>query len=271
MRRPPRPEAKGQTAVASSPMAGGGPNRADLNDRLWIEFNRERSVEARNRLVVRYLRRANWLLGKIWREKPCSIPFEDLQSLVHEELIKLVERFEPWREVNFWTFAEKRIRGTVTDAMRAATPGGRGWRDRIGEREGAEARLSQTLGRQPTEQELLEELGWTHEKVSRSRRIQIESLTRYLRQGDSFELDVASAFHSDRARRTVGRRVFERITRDLDIEEQVILYLYFFKDQTMGAIGGILGVCESAVSIRLAGILEHLREERSKSDTAVEQ
>lgn len=87
---------------------------------LWDAYGRDRSVENRNRLVELHMPLAA-ILSKMLASRMPDNPIWDEGSLLTEAsigLIQAVEGFEPDRGWKFATFAAKRIRGAMLDAVR---------------------------------------------------------------------------------------------------------------------------------------------------------
>lgn len=57
---------------------------------------------------------------------------------------------------------------------------------------------------------------------------------------------------------------FRMATRGLTLDEQTILYLYFYKQARMRDIGSMMGYSESRVSQLCKGILERLKKFKSR-------
>ncbi|HIQ05365.1 MAG TPA: sigma-70 family RNA polymerase sigma factor, partial [Anaerolineae bacterium] len=119
---------------------------------------RERLIQANTRLVVSIAKRYRGL----------GVPFSDLIQEGNIGLIRAVERFDPSRGNRFSTYATWWIRQAI---VRAVSNLGRTIRLPVhaGERarlvHHARNRLYQLLGRQPTEQEIADELGISPHQV----------------------------------------------------------------------------------------------------------
>jgi RNA polymerase primary sigma factor len=121
--------------------------------------------KARARLIERNLR---LVVSIAKRYRGMGLPFEDLIQEGNVGLMKATEKFDPDRGYRFATYATWWIRRTV---QRAVDDKGRTVRvpahmaERIWKVARASRELSAERGREPTEEELAERLGWAVEEV----------------------------------------------------------------------------------------------------------
>ena len=85
--------------------------------------------------------------------------FAQIDDIINEGILTLLEavdKFDPDKGVKFETYVSKRIRGMIIDLARKQDWMPRGVRQRAKEIDAAAAELSVTLGRYPTEAEMVE-------------------------------------------------------------------------------------------------------------------
>ena len=195
----------------------------------------------------------------------------DLSDLVQDGVIGLIdaaERFDESRGIKFETFAERRIRGAMIDALRKdAWP--RGVRRVRRELEAAREKLRVTLGHEPSLGDLAREIGADEKRLGKTIvRINTIESTSPLSCGDSIDeaqlpavLVPAEPERPDLAyeKSEVRERVRGAI-ESLPAREQRVIALYYYGEVTMKEIGSELGVNESRVSQLHARALRRLRE-----------
>ena len=225
------------------------------------------SIEQKNR-VEAGLPFVEALARRMAATMPHSI---DLSDLVQDGVIGLIdaaERFDASRGIKFETFAERRIRGAMIDALRKdAWP--RGVRRVRRELEAAREKLRVTLGHEPSLADLAREIGADEKRLGKTIvRINTIESTSPLSCGDSVDeaqlpavLVPAEPERPDLAyeKSEVRERVRGAI-ESLPPREQRVIALYYYGEVTMKEIGSELGVNESRVSQLHARALRRLRE-----------
>jgi RNA polymerase sigma factor for flagellar operon FliA len=195
----------------------------------------------------------------------------DLGDLVQDGMVGLIDaahRFDEARGIKFETFAERRVRGAMIDALRKeAWP--RGVRRQRRELEAAREALRRETGAEPSLADLAARVGTDEARLGRTIvRINTIESTSILGSGDaSHETllpDVCVPPESpspDRVYETLETR--DRV-RDaiatLPPRERKVIALYYFRDVTMKQIGAEIGVNESRVSQLHARAIERLQK-----------
>lgn len=195
----------------------------------------------------------------------------DLGDLVQDGMIGLIDaanRFDEGRGIKFETFAERRVRGAMIDAMRRdAWP--RGVRRVRREIEAAREKLRHELGAEPSLADLAKHMGSDEASLSRTIvRIKAIESTSPLASGDAVNdanlppvMVPREPPGPDRVceQGDVARRVREAI-KALPARERKVIGLYYYGDVTMKEIGSEIGVNESRVSQLHARAVQRLRE-----------
>ncbi|MEJ7723614.1 MAG: FliA/WhiG family RNA polymerase sigma factor [Ilumatobacteraceae bacterium] len=237
---------------------------ADLA-RLWDRWTRQRSLDARDQLIVHYSALVKFVAGRLGIGNHPTVDAADLVSAGIFGLIDAVERFEPEQGYRFETFAAPRIRGAIYDGLRELDWVPRSVRARARQIEGAISGFENRQGRAPSEPELASALSIDvaelAEWVSSVASTAIGPLDRALDAGaepsalDGRAPPQPSAVVEDHEVRTVMRRELRRLPE----REKLVLGLYFDEGLTLAEIGEVLGVSESRVSqIRITAVM-HLR------------
>ncbi len=207
------------------------------------------------------------------RRMAATLPHSiDLGDLVQDGMIGLIDaahRFDERRGIKFETFAERRVRGAMIDAMRRdAWP--RGVRKVRRELEAAREKLRHELGAEPSLADLAKYMGSDAARLSRTIvRIKTIESTSPLASSDAAHsatlppvMAPAELPGPDRVceRDDVANRVREAI-KALPARERKVIGLYYYGDVTMKEIGGEIGVNESRVSQLHARAVQRLRKE----------
>jgi RNA polymerase sigma factor for flagellar operon FliA len=195
----------------------------------------------------------------------------DLGDLVQDGVLGLMDaanRFDETRGIKFETFAERRVRGAMIDALRRdAWP--RGVRRVRRELEAAREALRRELGAEPTLSDLAKRVGADESQLERTivriNTIESTSPLANLETVDSASLPavlVPSEPPSPDALFEQGE-VRDRVRRamaSLPARERHIVHLYYFAEATMKQIGEEIGVNESRVSQLHARAMQRLRK-----------
>ena len=206
------------------------------------------------------------------RRMAASLPHSiDVGDLVQDGMIGLIDaahRFDERRGIKFETFAERRVRGAMIDAMRRdAWP--RGVRKVRRELEAAREKLRHEIGSEPSLADLAKHMGSDEASLSRIivRIKAIESTSPHA-SGDTVRqmklppvLVPAELPRPDAVceKDDVAKRVREAIMT-LPARERKVIGLYYYGDVTMKEIGAEIGVNESRVSQLHARAVRRLRE-----------
>src|SRR5882672_490556 len=206
------------------------------------------------------------------RRMAASMPNSiDIGDLVQDGVIGLIDaahRFDEDRGIKFETFAERRVRGAMIDALRRdAWP--RGVRRQRRELDAARESLRRELGHEPSMADLAARVGSDEKRLSRTIvRINTIEATSPLATGEHFDesslptaLVPSEPESPDNAyeRLEVRNRV-RRAIQSLPWREQKVIGLYYYGEVTMKQIGQEIGVNESRVSQLHARAIRRLRD-----------
>lgn len=237
----------------------------------------EQLAEQINPRVEKGLPFVEALARRVAATMPHSI---DLGDLVQDGVLGLIDaakRFEESRGIKFETFAERRVRGAMIDALRKdAWP--RGVRRVRRELEAARERLRLSLGHEPSLADLAAAVGSDEERLGKVIvRINTIEQTSPLSCADNVDESqlpqVLVPVESERPdaayeRKEVQDRVRGAIA-SLPPRERRVIALYYYGEVTMKEIGTELGVNESRVSQLHARALRRLREALGPDATPV--
>ena len=223
---------------------------------------------AQDRRIVAGIPFVEALARRMAASMPNSI---DIGDLVQDGVLGLIDaahRFDEARGIKFETFAERRVRGAMIDALRKdAWP--RGVRRQRRELDAAREALRRELGHEPSMADLAARVGSDEKRLSRTIvRINTIEATSPLASGDHLdesnlptvlvpsEPDAPdSAYEKSETRERVRVAI-----SGLPPREQKVISLYYYAESTMKEIGAEIGVNESRVSQLHARAIKRLRE-----------
>jgi RNA polymerase sigma factor for flagellar operon FliA len=206
------------------------------------------------------------------RRMAASMPNSiDVGDLVQDGMLGLIDaanRFDADRGIKFETFAERRVRGAMIDALRKdAWP--RGVRRQRRELDAAREVLRRELGHEPSMADLAARVGSDEKRLSRTIvRINTIEATSPLAHGAHFDesclptaLVPTGPDAPDRAyEKTETRSRVRAAIQSLPWRERKVIGLYYYGEATMKQIGAGIGVNESRVSQLHARAIRRLRE-----------
>src|SRR5512147_3153220 len=208
------------------------------------------------------------LARRVASSMPHSI---ELGDLVQDGMLGLIDaafRFDEARGIKFETFAERRVRGAMIDALRRdAWP--RGVRRQRRELEAAREQLRRELGSEPSLADLAARMGSDETRLGRTIvRINTIESTSPLSAGDNVDGSSLPAALVPSEPQAPDRAYEEQEVRDriraaiasLPPRERKVIGLYYYGDATMKQIGAEIGVNESRVSQLHARAIQRLRK-----------
>ena len=195
----------------------------------------------------------------------------DIGDLVQDGVIGLIDaaqRFDEGRGIKFETFAERRVRGAMIDALRKdAWP--RGVRRQRREIEAAREELRREHGCEPSLADLAAKIGSDEKRLGRTIvRIHTIESTSPLASSDNHDESTlpASLLPSEPEQPDSAYEKSETKDRvraaiaSLPPREQKVIGLYYYGEATMKQIGAEIGVNESRVSQLHARAIRRLRD-----------
>ena len=221
-----------------------------------------------NRRIVAGLPFVEALARRMAASMPNSIDIGDLMQDGVLGLIDAAHRFDEARGIKFETFAERRVRGAMIDALRRdAWP--RGVRRQRRELDAARESLRRELGHEPSMADLAARVGSDEKRLSRTIvRINTIEATSPLATGEHFDenclptaLVPSEPDAPDTAyEKTETRDRVRAAIAALPLREQKVIGLYYYGEVTMKEIGAEIGVNESRVSQLHARAIRRLRD-----------
>ncbi|MEX0722404.1 MAG: FliA/WhiG family RNA polymerase sigma factor [Gracilimonas sp.] len=227
----------------------------------------------RNSIISKSMPLIRSIIGKISRPDQPLTQREDLESAGIYGLLQAMDSYDYERNIQFNTFAYYRIRGNVVDYLRSIDQLPRKQRKNYGEVQHVIDQKSQILGREPSDEEIAEELNMElddyHKLLSSVQQRSVLSL-------DSPAYDDNSNshydFHENPDSETpdqdlVKKEQTESLEKKIGMlkeRERLILMLYYYEDMTMSEIALLLELTEARISQIVGKILIKLKAEMNE-------
>jgi len=241
----------------------------DIQSR-WQDYLTSHDRALRDQLIMQYAPLVKYVVGRMVVSLPGLINSEDILSYGTIGLIQAVDRFDPAQGVKFETYAIRRIRGSIIDAIRSLHPLSRDTNRRGREIEHAYDQLIQSIGRMPEDREVAEHLGLTLDEFRRQLQessTTIVSLDTPL--GDTGDEDRTSLVDqivdedevgvSDQVERRDLKKRLVKAIQNLPERDRTLISLYYYEELTLKEISEVLGVSTSRVSQLHAAAVFKLR------------
>jgi RNA polymerase sigma-B factor len=246
-----------------------GETRARLTDDLLDQAGSSESVDEHADIleaVVLANRGVAESLARRYRGR--GIDADDLSQVALEGLVKAVGRFDPSQERDLLSYAVPTIRGELQRHFRD-----HGWMVRptrsVQETQWrvnkVTEQLSHSLGRPPTREDVIAELGITtaqyDEAMAASGCFQPTSLDQPVSDDESSVLGDVLADTGEDFEAADARAMLEPLLRRLTPRERRLLHLRFYEDRTQAEIGAEIGVTQTQVSRLLNDVMASLRDQ----------
>jgi len=227
--------------------------------------NTSSSVD-RDKLVEEMLDRVKYIAYRIHDRLPGHVPFDDLVQAGIVGLLDAAQKFDPTRNIQFTTYAKFRIHGAIVDSLRDGDWASRKLRRDARQIEQAHSKLSNSLGRSPSEEEVARELKMEltqyQELLGNLNGLNLGSLEGCTMQGDEIVTYVPYDPEPDPyflCARSEMKAILAETLSDLPKKERDVLVLYYYEELTLREIAEILGLVESRISQLRAAALTRLR------------
>ncbi|NMB40934.1 MAG: FliA/WhiG family RNA polymerase sigma factor [Firmicutes bacterium] len=249
-----------------------------MADEIWQKYFRTKDEDSRDALIREYLPLVKQIAGRLAMGLPPNIEEEELAACGVIGLLEAMERYNPYSEASFKTFATWRIRGAMLDELRKSAWMPRSTYQRLRQVRNAEQKISHRLGREPTASELATELNWSPEAVEQVYAqmncytlLSLESLLFAPSTADSEsgeELLLTKGYHTmpeETLEIDEQREMLASAIEKLSEREKTVLALYYKEELTLREIGQILNVTAARISQIHARCILNLREEMQKA------
>lgn len=234
-------------------------------------YKKTGDVKIKWEIVIRY----EYLIKYVaMQSREIYSSFAQLEDIINEGLLTLsnaVDKFDPTKEVKFETYVSKRIRGMIVDLARKQDWVPRNVRKRAKEFDDATTKLSNTLGRYPTNSEMAKYLEISEEKYQKERAyiatnsvMSLEALkTSDENENMAYQIpskdvsimpDLVLEEHEK-------KEILIKAINKLKKNEQIVVSLYYVENMLLKDIAQIMNLSEPRVSQIHTRAIEKLRKE----------
>ncbi|ADD69598.1 RNA polymerase, sigma 28 subunit, FliA/WhiG [Denitrovibrio acetiphilus DSM 12809] len=214
------------------------------------------SREEKDKIILEFMPRIkSWVL-RISTTLPDTVDVDDLYSSACLGLIESLERFDKDRNVNFYTFGERRIKGAILDTLRNLDYLPRNVRTRLKQLERHIGNHYRTAGEKPTVEEIIENSDFSEQEVYRLLELmendKILSLDESVGpEGDTSLVDFIKSTGLTPEDEALKTRLVDTLGEEIENlseKEKYVVSLYYYEELTMKEIAMVLGITESRVS-----------------------
>ena len=215
--------------------------------------------------ILKYLPLVKSIAYRIYKHLPDAVDLNDLIGYgilaVMEALPKLDESKNPE------AYLRLRIKGAMYDYLRSLDFGSKSLRRREKEIKAKLEELTNQLGREPTDEELMKALGYKPDefysdlqKISASHLLSLDDL---FKEGRSYEEVFSSSVEESPEENSIKQDLREKILKaieDLDQREKLVIQLIFYEEIPAKEVAKLLKVSTARVSQIKENALSKLRE-----------
>jgi RNA polymerase sigma factor for flagellar operon FliA len=223
--------------------------------KLWDRYQKTRSPELREKLILEYANVVNLVAGRLSMYLGYTVEYDDLVGYGIFGLIDAIDKYDLDKNVKFETYASLRIRGSILDQIRKMDWIPRTLRQKQKRMDAAMAKLEGEYGRVATSAEVAEELGISQEEYenwkTEAEFTNLVSLDDYLEQGSEGRMETFGAKFQQPENAVQKQELKEMLVealKTLTEKEQKVITFYYYEELTLKEISQILSVSESRVS-----------------------
>ncbi|WP_026485896.1 sigma-70 family RNA polymerase sigma factor [Caldanaerobius polysaccharolyticus] len=226
-------------------------------DKLWHEYEKERTIEVRNQIVLYYLPLVKYVIKRILINYESS-DYDDILNQGILGLIDAVEKYDSSKGVKFETYAVYRIRGEVIDYLRKMDWMPRSLRKKY-------KALQEVVDRcwDKSDSEIAREVGISldeyYKLLNYANISNILSLEEIFENG-TLNIPPSTGTPDKIVEDREMRESLEKFIEGLPEKQKLVLSLYYVEELTYKEIAMILGVTESRISQIHSQAIKKLKE-----------
>ncbi len=212
----------------------------------------------REALIRDHLSTVDFIVERMICQVPSYMTRDDMSSAAMVGLMDAAGRFDPYKGVQFKTFAEQRMRGAILDEARKMGWFSRSLREKQTRIANAFTQLENRLGRSPEEEEVAKELGLCladyHRLLGEVNNLGLVSLQETLDHdggGRTLQETIEDKDSQSPLQQLEARELTREVAgclKSLTEKETQVVALYYYEELTQKEIAEVLGVTEGRVS-----------------------
>lgn len=244
-------------------------------DNLWSNFWKNRNEKSKNVLIEYYFSFVQQIATRAAEALNWKVQPEELASFGIDGLYKAIDAYDNTKNVQFKSYASRRIHGSMIDGLRREDYVPRSVRMASDKFEKHKQRLQSHLSHKISDVEFVDLIGMDEFSFHRNKRKYIAispgSLDFHVNENQdeikydsNINLKDASVPASDA--KICRLEFFNKLLgRDISRIERKIIYLYYYKGLTMDNIAKIIDLSESRISQMHKKILQRLKNKINRN------
>jgi RNA polymerase sigma factor for flagellar operon FliA len=222
----------------------------------YSKYIEQISLEEQEEITREFIPKIKSWVIRMSRNLPNSVDLDDLYSAACLGLVESFKRFDKQRNVDFKSFAEKRVKGAMLDFLRQLDILPRNLRTKLKNLEEEINKLTSRLGKKPTVEEIAKHTNYSEDEIY--------DMLNILENNQSCSLNVAVGEDNDtdlidfikgnllNPEETLEKEELVKVIAEsidnLNEKEKKVITLYYYEELTMKEIGEVLNISESRIS-----------------------
>ncbi|NLX61598.1 MAG: RNA polymerase sporulation sigma factor SigF [Tissierellia bacterium] len=196
---------------------------------------------------------------------------DDLFQIGSIGLLKAIDKFDPSYNVKFSTYAVPMIAGEIKRFLRddGIIKVSRSLKQTANKIKQSQEKLSKKLGREPTIQEISDELDLDREEIVMA--LEASYHPDYLydivheKEGNPLHLIDKVSLEEDNEKDILDRIVLQELLSELKERDRQVIFLRYFKDKTQMEVANMLGISQVQVSRIEKRIIREMKKKLAKA------
>lgn len=244
------------------------------NQKLWRRFKEENDQKAREKLIMEYLDLVKYQAGRVNNYVPDRIELEDLESYGIIGLIDAIEKFDPSRGYKFNSYAQKRIKGEIIDQLRKLDWLPHSLRQKAKVIKSKTRELESKLNRTPHLDEVVDELDFTKEQVTKVLKKLKESqwVSIYSELNGRSLIDWLPSSGRNKPQKILDKKnavkILKNAIENLSDKQKLVVSLIYYEELTQKEVAEVMDLSPARISqihkkavYRLRGYLSRKKAE----------